>query len=70
MQTMKVEKKWENIKTIGWGSFGEVLLQQSQNEERAVKVLRKKQMEKEKMDYKRELEALAALDKSNVGDYP
>ncbi|KAL8745775.1 MAG: hypothetical protein Q9190_002132 [Brigantiaea leucoxantha] len=66
VQTMKVEKKWENVKAIGWGSFGEVLLQQSQNEERAVKVLRKKQMEKEKIDYKRELEALAAFDKSNI----
>ena len=69
LRKVKVEKKWANVKLIGQGTFGEVWLQKEVNseKERAVKVLRKHQMERQAIEYKRELEALAKFDKSQVG---
>lgn len=68
----KQEIKWDNDCEIGKGSFGHVRLQKrrapTNNGEtvRAVKVIDKRAMRRHKIDYTRELEAMAALDRSQV----
>ncbi|KAK0512891.1 hypothetical protein JMJ35_004908 [Cladonia borealis] len=61
LRKVKVEERWDNVRTIGYGSFGEVWQQKrnDSNEHRAVKVLRKHQMKSCGIDYGREIEALA-----------
>src|SRR5260221_13133520 len=66
----KVEKRWYKDINLGHGAFGDVWLQvQKEHEQviaqRAVKVLQKRQMQYVKIDYKKELFALAKL--SRVG---
>lgn len=68
LRKLKVEEKWDNVRPIGYGSFGEVWQQKrnSSNEQRAVKVLRKQQMKSWGINYEREIEALAKFDKAEV----
>ena len=65
---LKVEERWDNVRPIGYGAFGEVWQQKrkSSNEQRAVKVLRKQQMKSWGINYEREIEALAKFDKAEV----
>ncbi len=68
LRKVKVEERWDNIRPIGYGSFGEVWQQKrnGSNEQRAVKVLRKHQMKSWGIHYEREIEALAKFDKAKV----
>ena len=68
LRKLKVEERWDNVRPIGYGSFGEVWQQKrkSSNEQRAVKVLRKQQMKSWGINYEREIEALAKFDKAEV----
>ena len=60
VQRVKVEQRWDNVKHIGHGAFGEVWLQKGEKgAERAVKQLSKYRMEDLGIDYGRELDALA-----------
>lgn len=70
---LRQEVKWDNEREIGKGSFGHVRLQQrrspcNDNEVtvRAVKVIDKQAMRRHKIVYRREIEAMAALDASQV----
>ena len=63
---VKVEETWTQIKEIGRGIFGDVWLQKNDTRSRAVKILRKRGLARHKIDYRRELEALAKFeDKSS-----
>jgi serine/threonine protein kinase len=66
LRKVEVKEIWDNVRIVGHGSFGEVWLQKRRDFEakRAVKVLRRYQMQYSNVDYKRELEALAKFDKS------
>ena len=68
LRKVKVEERWDNVRPIGHGSFGEVWQQKQSdsNEQRAIKVLRKHQMKSWGIDYEREIEALATFDKAQV----
>ena len=68
LRKLKVEERWDNVRPVGYGSFGEVWQQKrdSSNEQRAVKVLRKQQMKTWGIHYEREIEALAKFDKAEV----
>ena len=68
LRKVKVDERWDNVRPIGYGSFGEVWQQtrKSSNEQRAVKVLRKQQMKSWGINYEREIEALAKFDKAEV----
>jgi hypothetical protein len=66
----RVEKRWHKERHIGHGTFGNVWLEVYKERDgvtakRAVKSIQKRQMESFKIDYKRELLALAKL--SRVG---
>src|ERR1700743_3172921 len=63
---VKVEKRWYKERHLGDGAFGDVWLEAQKESdrvtaERAVKILQKRRMESLKIDYKRELLALAKL---------
>ena len=67
----KVEKRWYKDKVLGHGSFGEVYLEVCRQEDntvdtRAVKRVEKAKMRSWKVDYKRELIALAQFSKVQV----
>ena len=67
MQRVRVEQRWDNVKRIGHGTFGEVWLQRGdKGAERAVKKLSKYRMEDLDIDYKRELDALAKCNTPRV----
>lgn len=68
LRKVKMEERWDNVRPIGYGSFGEVWQQKrsDSNEHRAVKVLRKHQMRSWGIDYDREIEALARFDAAQV----
>ena len=65
---LKVEEKWNEIREIGHGSFGDVWLQthETSRATRAVKVLRKNEMVRKRIDFRRELEALAKFEDKSV----
>ena len=70
MRKARVEKRWDKERHIGHGAFGDVWLEVHKERdglttERAVKIIQKRRMESVKVDYKRELLALAKL--SRVG---
>ncbi len=71
IRKIKLEERWDNVRPIGGGSFGEVWQQKQSdsNEQRAVKILRKHQMKSWGIDYEREIEALAKFDKAQVSFY-
>lgn len=68
----KVEARWDRQRSIGQGSFGEVWLEVkfqgtgAATDERAVKIINKSQMSTFKIDYRREISALATFSKSQV----
>lgn len=67
VQRVKVEQRWDNVKRIGYGAFGEVWLQKGEKgAERAVKQLSKYRMEDLGIDYERELDALAKFNTPRV----
>ena len=68
LRKIRLEKRWDNVRPIGYGSFGEVWQQKQRDssDQRAVKILRKRQMEFYGIDYGREIEALAKFDKAQV----
>ena len=68
LRKVKVEERWDNVRPIGYGSFGEVWQQKrnNSNEHRAVKVLRKHQMKSWGINYEREIEALAKFNTAQV----
>jgi hypothetical protein len=71
MREVRVETIWYKEKDIGHGSFGEVWLEAQRDggqmtATRAIKKIGKRRMKSFKIDYKRELYALAKL--SRVGD--
>jgi hypothetical protein len=62
----RIEKRWDKERYIGHGAFGDVWLEVQKERgqvaaERAVKSIQKRQMESVKIDYRRELLALAKL---------
>ncbi|KAK2761291.1 hypothetical protein FQN54_001813 [Arachnomyces sp. PD_36] len=64
----KVEKRWDRKQRIGFGSYGEVWLEvnsekESEVEKRAVKVIDKGRLESLKVDFRKELLALAKFSK-------
>ncbi|KIX07874.1 uncharacterized protein Z518_02528 [Rhinocladiella mackenziei CBS 650.93] len=66
LRKARVERKWYKERNIGHGAFGEVWLEVQKKRgqvtaERAVKRIQKCRMESVKIDYKRELLALAKL---------
>lgn len=69
MRRAPIEQIWYREKFLGHGAFGEVWLEaqrdQGQGATRAVKLIQKSRMQTVKIDYKRELLALAKL--SRVG---
>jgi hypothetical protein len=70
MRKARVEKRWYKERHIGHGAFGDVWLEVQKEHDRvtakrAVKSIQKRRMESVKIDYKRELLALAKL--SRVG---
>jgi serine/threonine protein kinase len=64
----KVEKRWDREQNIGRGAFGEVWLEVKREhgdvQKRAVKVINKSLMRGLKLDYKKELHALAKFSKA------
>ena len=67
VQRVKVEQRWDNVKRIGHGAFGEVWLQKGEKgAERAVEQLSKYRMEDLEIDYERELDALAKFNTPRV----
>lgn len=68
----KVETRWNRQRSIGQGSFGEVWLEVkfqgtgAATDKRAVKIINKIQMRTLKIDYRREISALAKFSKSQV----
>ena len=67
----RVEERWYKDKILGHGSFGEVCLEVSRQgestaETRAVKKIDKAKMRSWKVDYERELLALAKFSKAQV----
>lgn len=67
VQRVRVEQRWDNVKRIGHGTFGEVWLQKGdKGAERAVKKISKYRMEDLDIDYKRELDALAKFNTPRV----
>ena len=61
---VKVTRKWYRERELGRGSFGAVSLERSERGEyRAVKEISKDRSSKVKVDYKRELMAMAILAK-------
>jgi hypothetical protein len=65
----RIERRWYKKKSLGSGSFGEVWLEQENSDLaqlRAVKAIKKAQMERVKIDYMRELTALAHFSKPKV----
>ena len=70
VQKVKVERRWDNVVRIGHGAFGEVWLQRSGREERAIKKLPKYRMEDSGIDYRRELDALAKFNNPRVRKSP
>ena len=68
LRKVVVRKKWYRDKAIGHGTFGTVWLEVDQGEgeiaaKRAVKEILKARMQEFKVDYRRELLALAKLSK-------
>ena len=68
LRKIRLEERWDNVRPIGYGSFGEVWQQKQSdsNEQRAVKILRKHQMKSWGINYEREIEALARFNKAQV----
>ena len=68
---VKVVKKWYRDRELGRGSFGTVFLERSEKGEyRAVKEIAKDKNSTIKIDYKRELTAMAILTKVRDIDAP
>ena len=64
---VEVVKKWYRDRELGRGTFGRVFLERSERgEDRAVKEIAKRKDARMKIDYRRELMAMAILAK--VGD--
>lgn len=63
--SQQIELRWERCEDLGVGVFGEVHREEAQDGEkvksRAVKVLRRRQLEHMQIDYKKELDALIQL---------
>ncbi len=66
VRKVKIERRWNDTTRIGHGSFGEVWLQTSDGDERAVKKLSKFRMEDLGIDYRRELDAMAWFSRPRV----
>lgn len=65
-RSVRIQRRWDNVTRIGHGAFGEVWLQKSEGDERAVKKLSKYGMEHSGIDYRRELEALTKFNNPRV----
>ena len=71
----KIEKQWNRMESIGEGTFGrvwrELHCQLGGNQEvRAVKVIEKQRIKAYKVDFKKELLALAKFSKDEVLEVP
>ena len=65
---VKQARRWDDVGRIGFGLFGEVWLQRSDGEDRAVKKLAKSKLEDFGIDYKKELDALIKFNNPRVCD--
>ena len=65
----KLVKRWRRQEMLGSGSFGDVWLEVLQDQpeiKRAVKVIQKRRMKDAKIDYTKELKALAEFSRAKV----
>ena len=68
-RSTKIVKRWRRQELLGSGSFGDVWLEVLQDQpdmKRAVKVLQKRRMKDAKIDYTKELKALAEFSRAKV----
>ena len=68
-QSSKIVKRWRRQELLGSGSFGDVWLEVLQDQpdmKRAVKVVQKRKMKDAKIDYTKELKALAEFSRAKV----
>lgn len=66
-----IEKRWDRKEDLGAGLFGEVHREeycdpQGRRSSRAVKVMRRRQLDRLQVDFKRELDALIRLSKASM----
>ena len=65
----RIVKRWRRQELLGSGSFGDVWLEVMENQpdtKRAVKVIQKRRMKDAKIDYTKELKALAEFSRAKV----
>ena len=68
-RSTKIVKRWRRQELLGSGSFGDVWLEVLQDQpdmKRAVKVIQKRRMKDAKIDYTKELKALAEFSRAKV----
>ena len=68
-RSIKIVKRWRRQELLGSGSFGNVWLEVLQDQpdvKRAVKVIQKRKMKDAKIDYTKELKALAEFSRAKV----
>lgn len=71
LQSTRIVRRWCRQELLGSGSFGDVWLEVMEDQpdvKRAVKVIQKKRMKDAKIDYTKELKALAEFSKAKVRD--
>lgn len=68
-RSTKIVRRWRRQELLGSGSFGDVWLEVLQDQpdmKRAVKVIQKRRMKDAKIDYTKELKALAEFSRAKV----
>ena len=68
-RSTKIVRRWRRQELLGSGSFGDVWLEVLQDQpdmKRAVKVIQKRKMKDAKIDYTKELKALAEFSRAKV----
>ncbi len=68
-RSTRIVKRWRRQELLGSGSFGDVWLEVMENQpdtKRAVKVIQKRRMKDAKIDYTKELKALAEFSRAKV----
>ena len=68
-RSTRIVKRWRRQELLGSGSFGDVWLEVLQDQpdvKRAVKVIQKRRMKNAKIDYTKELKALAEFSRAKV----
>ena len=66
VRRVKQTRRWDDVGRIGFGLFGEIWLQRSDGEERAIKKLAKYKLAEFGIDYKKELDALIKFNNPRV----